>query len=308
MSEVIGQTEAANSASSMPGAPNPLRGMREQAGMHQTALAAMLKVPPQKLEALESGRYDDLPNMAFARALATSVCRALKVDPAPVLATLPQVQNVYIRHSDEGLNAPFPSGARSAAGKGLLAVLPMLSRPVFWALVVLLLAAVLWYLLPDKLSELTPVTAPEAEPTALSLETVPEPVPAPAPEVLAAPVAGQQVTSVDVASQAMPQAEAPLPTAALPPAVPAESPAAVVPETAVLKLRVRESSWVQVTGASGRSLLQRTLQAGEEVSFATDLPLAVVLGRADVAEVQVRGAAFDLAPYVRNRVARFEVK
>ena len=40
----------------------------------------------RKLEALEDDRYDQLPDAVFARALASSVCRTLKVDPQPVLA------------------------------------------------------------------------------------------------------------------------------------------------------------------------------------------------------------------------------
>jgi cytoskeleton protein RodZ len=34
----------------------------------------------------------------------------------------------------------------------------------------------------------------------------------------------------------------------------------------------------------------------------------VVLGRADAVEVTVRGQAFDVLPYARNSVARFQVK
>jgi len=55
-------------------------------------------------------------------------------------------------------------------------------------------------------------------------------------------------------------------------------------------------------------LTKRLLKAGESVEFADATPYTVVLGRAEGAEVKVRGRAFDLTPFVRNSVARFEVK
>ena len=65
-----------------------LKNARQQRGLHIAALAVMLKVPQAKLEALEADRFDLLPDATFARALATAVCRALKVDSGPVLALL----------------------------------------------------------------------------------------------------------------------------------------------------------------------------------------------------------------------------
>ena len=58
----------------------------KRTGLHVATLAAALKVPVHKLEALEADDIDALPDAVFARALAASVCRSLKIDPAPVLA------------------------------------------------------------------------------------------------------------------------------------------------------------------------------------------------------------------------------
>ncbi|MFX5005300.1 helix-turn-helix domain-containing protein, partial [Acinetobacter baumannii] len=57
--------------------------------MSLDALAMILKVTPAKLAALEEGHLDQLPDANFARALAQTICRALKIDAAPVLAALP---------------------------------------------------------------------------------------------------------------------------------------------------------------------------------------------------------------------------
>ena len=67
-----------------------LREAREAQGVHVAALAVALKVPVRQIEALEDDRIDLLPDLVFARALAASVCRQLKIDPQPVLARLPQ--------------------------------------------------------------------------------------------------------------------------------------------------------------------------------------------------------------------------
>ncbi|NJM43298.1 MAG: helix-turn-helix domain-containing protein [Brachymonas sp.] len=68
-----------------------LREAREAHGLHVAALAVSMKVPVKKLEALEADRLEDLPDAVFVRALASSVCRALKIDAAPILAKLPQL-------------------------------------------------------------------------------------------------------------------------------------------------------------------------------------------------------------------------
>ena len=65
-----------------------LRQAREAHNLHIEVVAAALKVPVQKMQALEENRIEDLPDPVFARALAASVARALRIDPAPVLAKM----------------------------------------------------------------------------------------------------------------------------------------------------------------------------------------------------------------------------
>ena len=64
----------------------------------------------------------------------------------------------------------------------------------------------------------------------------------------------------------------------------------------------------QVTDAAGIAVLKKELGDGETASAAGALPLAVVVGRADMTTVEVRGKPMDLAPLAKNNVARFEVK
>lgn len=249
-----------------------LKQAREQAGLHVVALAAMLKVPVNKLEALEAGRYADLPDMTFARALAKSVCRQLKIDPAPILAGLPQSTPVELGHLPKGLNTSMPrlpAGVVQTEGRHL-------PWPVVVATLLVVVAGVLWWALPAN--------SPVAVTTPAVLAPVPTPVPAPVPVAL--PVAAATVA----------------------PAAPTAPPAPMESGVPVLQLHATQTAWVEVVGRSGRLLIQRTLQAGETVSFQDDAPYAVVTGRADATEVVVRGQAFDLASVVRNNVARFQVQ
>ena len=282
-----------------------IRQAREAAGLHVVALAAALKVPVKKLEALEAGRTADLPDATFARALAASVCRQLKMDPAEVLALLPQAGGSRLGE-DQALNTPFrstrePAGAtRSASG---------VPKPVWMALAILLAAAVVWWFVPPATDD-TPLAVP-AEPLlpvaptegATSMgaganvaeETTAPPSDAPAQTP---PVAG---------ANAAPPAVPPTPVApALVPAT-ADATASAPTAEALLVMRARADSWVEVSGG-GRVLLQRVIKSGETVSLADAPPLAVVIGRVDATEVTVRGKPFDLGAVARNNVARFEVK
>ena len=164
-----------------------LREAREAVGLPVAALAAMLKVPVERLQALEDGRYADLPNLTFARALASSVCRVLKLDTAAVLASLPQASEVRLG-SDRPPEPVTFRGRRAAAGGARL----VRRAPLLGALGVLVAAAALWWWLPQRDS--TPDdAAPMAVAPAIGSEPVTPagaPVPVPAAEIVpAAPAA-----------------------------------------------------------------------------------------------------------------------
>ncbi len=137
-----------------------LRQAREQAGVHVAALAVALKVPVRQLEALEQGRFDLLPDHTFARALAGSVCRQLKLDPKPILAALPQGAPRAVS-DNVGINEPF----RNSTPVGGLAWRERLLRPPVLAAIVLLLAALALIVVPEIQEERAP-TSDTAQPAA----------------------------------------------------------------------------------------------------------------------------------------------
>lgn len=132
-----------------------LRQAREAAGMHIATLAVAIKVPVRKLELLEADRLDALPDAVFARALAGSVCRALRIDPTPILARLPDPVRPRLIPDDAGLNEPYRSAAADSR-TGRLADVP---QPVRWAVLALLVLALALWLLPLTVPERGPVSA-----------------------------------------------------------------------------------------------------------------------------------------------------
>ena len=72
-------------------------------------------VPVRQLEALEADRLDLLPDLTFARALTSSVCRQLRIDPAPILEALPR-PTPRLGSGPEPLNETFSAPGGGGVG------------------------------------------------------------------------------------------------------------------------------------------------------------------------------------------------
>ena len=274
-----------------------LRRAREKQGMHIAALAAAIKVAPRKLELLEADRHDELPDPSFTRALAQAVCRALKIDPAPVLALLPQPGARPLEAVGKGINRPFRDrGTRAPASDR-----PLWMRPALWLpLMVIVIAAVL-YLLPSRMVPTLGEPAGSASGVAsapAAPRVVREPVSsnmAPVP-VDAGPAASGVASVVAAASAPMAAAEAPTPVD-----VP-------TPPPSTLQLRTTQASWIEVQDAGGRLLISRVVEPGDTVDLDGSLPLRLRIGNATATQVTFRGQAVELARHTRENIARLELK
>ncbi|MGH6638958.1 MAG: helix-turn-helix domain-containing protein [Polaromonas sp.] len=326
----FGFSSSQSAAAQEPTAGALLREAREAAGLHIAALAVLLKVPVKKLEALEQDQFDLLPDVVFARALASSVCRTLKLDPAFVLERLPQTSAPKLTSQGAGINTPFRSPA-DGPGPSLWA---QVSRPAVLAGLALLLGALVLIFLPAITLEAAP-GKPEAqahvepakslsaaggmagaglvdsvkpvlstlqagEPVAAASTATTGGLPATEPFTSAAPVPVQAPVFVPAPAPTLVNSTAALSGTA--------SPALQTAPTGIVTFRARGESWVEVTDAKGTVVLRRTLSAGDVAGASGALPLTAVVGKADATQVQVRGQAFDLAAVARNNVARFEVK
>ncbi|MFC4927776.1 RodZ domain-containing protein [Delftia deserti] len=331
MSEVLAVhdeagTQGENAQTSMT-AGTLLRQAREAAGLSLAGLAAALKVPAPKLEALEADDYAAFQDHVFMRALAQSVCRTLRVDSASVLALLPRTQLKSLADDRGSINATFKERSFKVTGTPLGRENG--SRKVAIIVLLLLAAAAAVYFLPrhegdaeepqagasDAAALVQPAGA-GSEPVAVQESVAPAaPAPADVPDASASVPATSAPAAAAVPAPASTTTPA-APAAATVPAAdaPADGAAATSAATAaqtpggVLVMKANAQSWVQVKDSGGRVVLQKTLAAGESIGAEGALPLSVIIGNASGTEVRVRGELLEVAKTTRDNVARFEVK
>ena len=293
-----------------------LRAAREAQGLHIAALAVSLKVPVKKLEALEAGRYEDLPDAVFARALASSVCRSLKVDATPILEKLPQTIKPRLSHPQQSINTPFRASG-DGPGPGLA---KQLANPLVLAVAALLVGATALLLLPD-LSQSIKNSFSGGSSAATDAGMAPTPAPTPTgsvPGTADAQAVGTQVSSSVSTEAASVDSNLSVPA-------PTQKPSAgstnlvistslgiasgtQAPAENLLVFKAVGETWVEVQDARGKVTLQRTLQAGESVGTDGAPPLRVTVGRADQTQIILRGQAYVPSAKVRDNVVKFEVK
>ena len=118
----------------------------------------------------------------------------------------------------------------------------------------------------------------------------------------AAPALAGAAASAAAVPATVPAASAPaLPILAT---LPGAAPAAAAPGGEALVLRAVSDSWVQVTDASGKVLLGRTMPAGETLAFDGPWPMKVRIGNAHGTELVYRGQAIDLKAMTRDNTLR----
>lgn len=277
-----------------------IREAREASGVHVDVLASALKITVDRLEALESDNYAALPDMVFSRALASSACRILKLDPACVLALMPKNQAHSFSAGRPDINATFKDGTENQGRQ----FLRQFTRPVGVAVMVLLVGAGVLFFMPERAGGPNGIaTAPEQSlaaaqvnensaltqlmPTTQSLERL-TPI---APNVLVTDHAKDKQTPDMLTIGATDETGAPS-----------------MAMDGLLEFRAREVTWVQVRDATKAVVFERTLTKGASASATGMLPLSVVVGRADSTDVFVRGTPFVLTSVAKENVARFEVK
>ena len=265
-----------------------LREAREAKGLTANSLAASMKVSTKKIEAIETGCFELLPDMVFARALALSICRHLKIDADPILKQFPPSIAHNLKSDESGINTPF----RPSQDMSRLKFLNVLTRPAAIVSILVLLAALSLYVFPVVYTSKSGVGAP--------LDVV---------QINLAPAIDEKV---------MPPSASPLGVASEAPLAPALVPVApVVNEgTGVAGLgsaggyvvfKSRGVTWVEVIDAKGTVQLRKTLALGEIAGASGALPLRVVVGKADTVDLTIAGKPFNLIAVAKDNIARFEV-
>lgn len=273
-----------------------LKQARLDAGLHIAALAVSLRVPVKRIEALENGQMDLLPDTVFVRALTSSICQALKIDAQPILDKLPKAALPRLNRDDAAINTPI--GSSNTSNTSLLASL--FTSPLLLGVLLLCIAALGVYFWPKSAAS---VVIPSAVTSKSSAD-----------------LGVSQAKEIQVANESVP---APSLTASAELNTNANS-AATMNDTASLEadsdantsiandnivtFKASGETWVEVKSASGSSLFKKLLNAGETAGTTGALPLTVIVGRADVTQVEVRGKPVDLISIAKSNVARFEVK
>lgn len=252
---------------------------RQRVGLGVTDVAASLRLHPNQVRAIEQEDLTRLPELAYVRGFIRSYARVVNVDPAPILSDL----NAKL--------APAPVADNSSATNYSMTRGVAHERTSVWVVAVAVLGlialGVLGWQATHKDVPVTQIAAPVSAPI---LPATPAPV-----DIPSAP-----------SRESTPAATA---TEPFPPQTDSRSDAtaAVTAVAPLLVLRFNGLSWTEVTDAKGKVLLSQLSEAGAEHGLDGELPLTVVIGDANKAVVEVRGEAFNLAPFTRNNVARFAV-
>lgn len=293
-----------------PTAGELIRAARQKMGLHLAVLSVNLKVPVRQLEALEADQHDPSKGPVFIRALASSVCRQLQMDPAPVLALLPQALGQMPLHRES--IAPMQSESRLRLDiVTFLRGLPRQTLAIA-ALMLSSIAALLWMPSPSSWAWLQPAPVTMvATPAAAAPEAMPEASAAALPQVAVPASESAALVQAPPVMAATPVVVASPVPAALPaasaPAATAKPVTAAVPAGAVLGFVANQESWVEIRDGKNQVLWSRVMRQGETTQVQYPLPMRVVIGRANAVNVTYQGKPFDLSPHTKVTVARFEV-
>jgi cytoskeleton protein RodZ len=285
-----------------------LRAAREAAGMSIDAVAQQLKLAPRQVRALEEGDYIHLPGRTFVRGFVRNYARLVHLDPEKVVGALPAGA------SAPALEAPMlqqtaqtmgelPTNEHSKSGWTRWAI------PLTLAAIVAAAGMYEW-LRPQGDSLPTVNTDPAA-----SSE---RPAPAPAkreasgtslqnPLVAVAPDLSPTTASSTSAAPPSPASRA-TESRASPALSPVPTSATVADATTAdqsLLLAFRDYSWTEVRDRNGRVLLSGMNSRGTSQTLSGPPPLEVVIGNAMDVSVRYKGQPVDLAPHMRQNVARF---
>lgn len=261
--------------------PSPgalIRDARQRARLSLEDMAAHTKLARQTLDALERDDYAALLEPVYVRGYYRKCAKVLELDESALIAAYEA--RVVPRQPEA------PSKLRLASGTelGSSSRLPV-AMAVFAAVVAIVVCGFIWLARDGQQSY------PVLREAAVSAS--------PAPVATAAPVAAPAIADV-----ATPSAEAsPVPGTTSTTSAPAPAAASA----AGLRLRFSQTSWVSVTDAGGRQLVDAIHEAGSERTLDGTPPYTVVIGNAAGVSVDYAGRAFDILPYTRNNVARFSV-
>lgn len=289
-----------------------LRRQRESLGLSVAEVANSLKLNVRQVDALESGRFELLPGAAFTRGFLRNYARLLKLDPAPLLAS---VQSAVATDAVELSPVSNAQGDMPKVGRGRFrrSVLPgMLAALALFGLVV-----AGWYYDNQRKQTADALIAEAQAPEPVAAPTpAPAAEPADAPPGVAAPTAeaassGGTVppgTTSSVPDLAPAQVAPTVSATPGPLAAPEDSTAKAVAVGGKDKLvfDFSQDAWVEVKEKGGKVLFSKLGKAGSKEIVEAAPPLAVTIGNARSVKLERNGQAVDLGLGSKSTVARLK--
>ena len=305
--------------SDAPRAGADLRAARERLGWSVPDVAAMLRIRPAYLDALEVGRLNQLPGNVYALGFLRGYATALGLDPEEMVRRFKGEAVEMVKSTELVFPTPVPERGLPAGALILLGLVLVGGAYAGWyrlsgegklppetvARMPARLAPLAEQALPGPDGRVPVPVTPKAvarveendqfEPRQAAAENplfLPDPPPAPPEEVAVAvapsgPIGGTPTTAL--AMPVNPPMRAPDPATRSAPA--SADPAAA--DGARVVLRFTGDTWVQVKEKGGPTLLSRMMKAGETFPVPTKPNLLLTTGNAGRTEILVDGT---LAP------------
>lgn len=284
-----------------------LRRSRESQGLSIAEVANALKLNPRQIEALESGRFDLLPGVAFTRGFLRNYARLLKIDAAPLLA---QLQPSVVDPNVELAPTSNAQGEMPVVGRGRFrrSVIPGLLA----ALLLLGIVVAGWYydtLRSRPVEDLAASQSSAAEGTAIPESAQPAAPGQPGETITPVPIGPVPPQAATSAASGVAPPEAPrVPSVATP--APGTQSVAEPPRTGTDRLvfEFAQDAWVEIKDANGKVVFSRLGKAGSKEQAEVRAPFSLVVGNARYVKLERNGAPVDLGASTKVTVARLKIQ
>ncbi|MES9827037.1 MAG: RodZ domain-containing protein [Candidatus Thiodiazotropha sp.] len=303
-----------------------LRKARERQGLDQAKMAAQLHLSQAMIAALESDDYDNLPGPVFVQGYLRKYARLLGVNEGAVI-------EAYQRLLPASNDLPMQRAQTQNFGRELHSGHGVM-RYVTWGILLIMAALVFfWWQTRVELEESAALPAQEQVESGIQDplldQEIQQPVPAVEEQVPQSPTPTEQL--VEESEQVLTEIEEVLSTSDQPPLpaggtlqqpVETEEPDPVIvpiqeeePAEEVAPLLSKkvvflfsESCWAEVRDRDGKLRIFGELGSGKRRTLDSQLgPFTVLLGNAPGVELTIDGEPFDLKPFTRGKVARFNL-
>ncbi len=258
-----------------------LRAARLRIGWDLPDCAAMLRIRPAYLSALEAGHLGDLPGYAYALGFLRTYGTALGLDSDELSRRFKAEAALGNRKTKLDFPAPMPERGMPAGAVVLLGAVLAIG------------AYVGWYRLSGE-GRLPAETVPEvpARLAPLADQAVPLFIPPKSPSPAVVPVEedpGPPMPAISPSSAAAAMPPPPLPVVTPPSAVVQAQASVPAAGEARVVLRARADSWLEVRDRAGQVILNRVLHPGESWPVPDRAGLVLTTGNAGGTDVVLDG-------------------